>query len=94
MKPVERNSPNNGDCLTWDDGTPLTTSEGKAWWAGWEEGNEDGRADVEEELCDEIKRLREALHEIANLDGANIPNGAVFSIAIDIAQSALGEWSE
>ena len=39
----------------------------------------------------EIDRLREALREIAHLDGANIPNGADFSIAIDIAQSALGE---
>lgn len=44
--------------------------------------------------ADEIERLREALREIALLDGANIPNGAAFSIAIDIAQSALGEGKE
>jgi hypothetical protein len=45
-------------------------------------------------LREEIERLREALREIAHLDGANIPNGAAFSIAIDIAQSALGEGKE
>ena len=46
------------------------------------------------QAADEIERLREALREIAHLDGANIPNGAAFSIAIDIAQSALGEGKE
>lgn len=64
MKPVKKESPNDGVGLTWDDGTPLTTSEGKAWWAGWEEGNDDGRADMEEEMRDEIERLREALRKI------------------------------
>ena len=68
MKPVEKESPNDGVGLTWDDGTPLTTSEGKAWWAGWEEGNDDGRADMEEELRGEIEGLREALRVIADGD--------------------------
>lgn len=68
MKPVERNSPNNGDCLTWDDGKPLTTSEGKAWWAGWEEGNADGIADMEDVMRDEIDRLKKEVewHEEEN----------------------------
>lgn len=63
MKPVERNSPNNGDCLAWDDGTPLTTNEGKAWWSGWEEGNADGIADMQDVMREEIERLREMLIE-------------------------------
>ena len=77
MKPVKKESPNDGVGLTWDDGKPLTTSEGKAWWAGWEEGNEDGRADMEEEMRDEIERLRDALFAVAARDLQSLAQGAL-----------------
>ncbi len=63
MKPVERDSPNDGEGLTWDDGKPLTKREGQAWWAGWEEGHTDGSADMQDVMRDEIERLREMLIE-------------------------------
>jgi hypothetical protein len=66
MKPVERDSPNDGEGLTWDDGKPLTKREGQAWWAGWEEGHSDGCAGMHEEMRFEIERLREVLRVIAN----------------------------
>jgi hypothetical protein len=90
MKPVERNSPNNGIGLTWDDGKLLTTSEGKAWWAGWEEGNEDGRADMEEELRGEIERLRDALRQIKEKQFQSY--GLID--AVSIAAAALEEGKE
>lgn len=61
MKPVDRDSPNDGEGLTWDDGKPLTKREGQAWWAGWEEGHSDGCAGMHDEMRFEIEQLRDAL---------------------------------
>jgi len=96
MKPVERNSPNNGDCLTWDDGTPLTTNEGKAWWSGWEEGNADGIADMQDVMREEIERLREALGNVSRMKVFPDPqiNQFTLATAIQIACAALGEGKE
>jgi len=82
MKPVDRDSPNDGEGLTWDDGKPLTKREGQAWWAGWEEGHSDGCAGMHEEMRFEIERLREALRGVTR-----VPDKA----ALDAARAALGE---
>ena len=94
MKPVKKESPNDGVGLTWDDGAPLTTREGKAWWAGWNEGNIDGRADALDEMRDEIERLRKALRDIACAEGTC--GCAIGGFKRDdcfhgIARAALGE---
>lgn len=94
MKPVEKESTNDGACLIWDDGTPLTTSEGKAWWAGWEEGNDDGRVDMEEDMRGEIERLREELYEIklAAAGGEDAPGAANMVRAKDVERWTKELW--
>ena len=57
---------------------------------------EDGRADMEEEMRDEIERLREALHYYADKSHWHVKYGDTYILVDEgrIARAALGEGKE